>query len=546
MNKVFYKNAQNMSEVKDNCVDLIVTSPPYFNIKDYAKDGYQELIHAQKNNEQLGDLEDYQTFILELLKVWKECERVLKPNGKLAINVPLMPMKKSVYSTHYNRDIFDLNADIQHSILYSEKSKMYLYDTYIWHRTNSAKKLMFGSYPYPRNFYAQNTSEFISIYVKDGQPQNSVAPDIKEASKLTEEEWVTYTKQIWSLAIPAKDDMAYGKHSAIMPEEIVRRCVKMFTFVGDCVLDPFAGSGTTLKVAKEEKRSFIGYEVMPSYADIIEAKLDAAHEKKEATAQPNLFATNDIYEADCFSFLSRVQDKSVDLAIIDPPYNIGRAEWDRFNSDEEFFDFTFSWIDALIEKLNDTASLYIFNTPYNAAFILTHLVKKGLHFRNWITWDKRDGFSASKKKFNNGQETVLFFTKSDHYTFNCDEVRIPYESTERIKHAQKKGILKNGKRWFPNENGKLCGEVWHFASERHQQKENGKVYKLAHETPKPTALIERIIKASSNEGDVILDCFVGIGTTAFAAHKLNRKFLCGDKDGQYIKIAKEKIKNVSR
>ena len=137
---------------------------------------------------------------------------------------------------------------------------------------------------------------------------------------------------------------------------------------------------------------------------------------------------------------------------------------------EEFFNFTFDWIDKLISKLKDTGSIYIFNTPYNCAYILQYLVKKGLIFRNWITWDKRDGLGYSKKKYANGQETILFFTKSNNYIFNCDAIRTPYESEERIKHASKKGILKNGKRWYPNPNGRLCGEVWHFSSQRHKEK----------------------------------------------------------------------------
>ena len=276
LNKVFYKNAQNMSEVPDETVDLIVTSPPYFNIKDYAKDGYQKNKRGEKNKSQLGDLADYGRFIAELLKVWNECERILKPNGKLAINTPLVPMKKADYSTHYNRHIFDLNSDIQHSILHQRNTKIFLYDTYIWHRINSSKKLMFGSYPYPRNFYAQNTSEFITVYVKDGLPLNNTTKKIKASSKLTEKEWIEYTKQIWSIRIPNKGDIAFGDHSAIMPEEIVYRCVKLFTYVDDVVLDPFAGSGTTLKVAKEEGRNFIGYEIMPRYKDVINKKLTLA------------------------------------------------------------------------------------------------------------------------------------------------------------------------------------------------------------------------------------------------------------------------------
>ncbi len=107
-----------MNEVPDNSVDLIITSPPYFNIKDYAKNGTQDLQHSAQHVEDLGALEKYEDYLLGLLKVWLECYRVLKPNGKLCINVPLMPMLKKVLNTHYNRHIFDLHADIQHSILH--------------------------------------------------------------------------------------------------------------------------------------------------------------------------------------------------------------------------------------------------------------------------------------------------------------------------------------------------------------------------------------------------------------------------------------------
>ena len=273
LNRVFYKNSQRMDEVPDESVDLIVTSPPYFNVKDYSRDGYQKQNHSAKNEAQIGDLNDYREFIAELLKVWRECERTLKPNGKLVINTPLMPMKKADYSTHYNRHVFDLNSDIQNSILYQENTAMYLYDVFIWDRTNPSKKLMFGSYPYPRNFYAQNTSEFITVYVKDGVPIRNIPKKIKEASRLSEKEWVEYTKQVWRLPIPGKNDIAFGDHSAIMPEEIVYRCVRLFTFVGDVVLDPFAGSGTTLKVAKENDRHFIGYEIVKNYKTVIDKKL---------------------------------------------------------------------------------------------------------------------------------------------------------------------------------------------------------------------------------------------------------------------------------
>lgn len=274
MNKVFFGDSSNMSEIADCSVNLIITSPPYFNIKDYSKDGKQENIHSDKKENDLGAYDDYDLFIDKLLNVWKECERVLVPNGKLIINTPLMPIKKSDYSSHYNRDIFNLDADIQYSI--RKNTGMFLYDLYIWNRTNPTKSLMFGSYPHPGNFYAQNTSEFITVYVKDGKP---VIRDkkVKSENIIDKDIWVGYTKQIWDIPIPNKSDIAFGEHSAIMPEEIIKRCITLYTYKNDIILDPFCGSGTTLKVAKQMGRQFIGYEIYESYSNIIDKKLDSVN-----------------------------------------------------------------------------------------------------------------------------------------------------------------------------------------------------------------------------------------------------------------------------
>jgi site-specific DNA-methyltransferase (cytosine-N4-specific) len=276
LNKVFFSDARNMEEVPDRSIHLIVTSPPYFNIKDYSKDGHQNKQISRKKRAQIGDRSSYDEYLKDLLEIWKECERVLVSNGKLIINVPMLPMKRKDYNTHYNRHIFDLNADIEHTIL--KKTGLFLYDLFIWNRTNPSKRLMFGSYPYPRNFYAQNTSEFITVYVKDGKSNNKVGKERRKKSKLTQKEWVEYTKQIWDIPIPGRNDSAFGKHSAIMPEEIVRRCVRLFTYEGDTVLDPMAGSGTTLKIAKSLNRNFIGYELMEVYKDVINKKLAEADE----------------------------------------------------------------------------------------------------------------------------------------------------------------------------------------------------------------------------------------------------------------------------
>mgnify|MGYP000594276270 FL=1 len=250
-----------------------------------------------------------------------------------------------------------------------------------------------------------------------------------------------------------------------------------------------------------------------------------------------MLAINQIYHMDCLDFLAKVDDNSIDLLIADPPYNMDKAEWDSFDSHESFLNFSYQWLEKAIAKLKDNGSLYVFNTPFNSAFLCQYLVSQGMIFQNWITWDKRDGMGSAKRRYSTGQETILFFTKSKKHTFNFDDIRVPYESTERINHAKEKGILKNGKRWFPNENGRLCGEVWHFSSQRHKDKVNGKVVKLAHITPKPHDLIERIIKASSNPNDLVMDCFMGSGTTAIVAKKLGRNFIGCEKNQSYIDFA---------
>ena len=251
---------------------------------------------------------------------------------------------------------------------------------------------------------------------------------------------------------------------------------------------------------------------------------------------------NKIVLLDCFEYLKGIEDMSVDLAIIDPPYFLNKGEWDSFNSEKDFFNFTFKWIDSLIPKLKEGSSLYIFNTPYNSAIILSYLNEKKLNFQNWITWDKRDGFSHTKKRFVPNQETILFFSKGNPKTFNADDVRVEYDSKERMAHAMKKGILKkDGTRWFPNPNGKFCGDVWHITSERHKNKINGKVQKMGHATPKPLDMIERIIKASSKKGDIVIDFFVGSGTTAVAAKKLNRNFLCSDISKEFVLLANKRL-----
>lgn len=258
MSLVFHGDSRRMKELDEESVHLIITSPPYFNIKDYS---------GKSIEGQIGDFDDYHRFHCELLKVWQECERVLKPNGKLCVVSPLMPMLKSDMNTHYNRDILNIDGDIEYQI--KSEAGLFLYDKYIWNRPYSSQ-MMFGSYPKPGNLYSKNTSEFITIFVKDGEPEKRDAEAVK-ASLLTKEEWVEYTSHIWTIQAPPISDRK--THPATFPIELPRRLIKMFSFVGDVVLDPFAGSGTALKAAQDLQRDCIGYEINPEYLPLIKKKL---------------------------------------------------------------------------------------------------------------------------------------------------------------------------------------------------------------------------------------------------------------------------------
>jgi site-specific DNA-methyltransferase (adenine-specific) len=257
--------------------------------------------------------------------------------------------------------------------------------------------------------------------------------------------------------------------------------------------------------------------------------------------QKNSIEQNKVYLLDVKEFLNKLPDNYCDLIVADPPYNQSIDKWDIFKSQKDYILFMENWLELSYKKLKTTGSIYLFNTPLNSALLLPSLLKMGFLFQNWIIWYKKDGFKPSNKRFVSNQEVILFLTKSKKYSFNYNEIRIPYISKDRMITASTKGILKNGKRWFPNPNGKMCTDVWEIASERHRNKINGKIVKHFHPTPKPTELIKRIISASSNKKDLVLDLFSGSGVTSLIAKKLERNFIACDNNELYVNLLLSKI-----
>lgn len=269
-----------MSEIEDNSIRLIITSPPYFNIKDYGVD------------EQIGQSsQTYEHYIESMLPIWSECYRILKPNGKLCINTPMMPMGKKVYSTHYNRDILNINNDVEESIL--KKTDFYRYGNIIWDK-GSTDQLMMGSYPYPPNFYLLNTIEYINIFVKDGRPEK-INKELKEKSRLTKEEWREYISTIWKFAPERNRD-----HPAPFPVELPLRLIKMYSFVDDIVVDPFMGSGTTAIASILSDRKYVGYEINPEFVKMTDNRL-------EQIKQGKLFFQNNFGKKPDYEFIEMLR-----------------------------------------------------------------------------------------------------------------------------------------------------------------------------------------------------------------------------------------------
>ncbi len=243
-----------LRELPDECVALAITSPPYWNMIDYGMEG------------QIGT-GDYESYLEELIPVWKETLRVLIPNGKLAMITPVMPIRKSVINTQHTRHLKNISADIEQTLL-QEIPELKRYSLFVWQKQTTEK--MFGSYPYPPNIYEDNTIEFINVLVKEGKPP-SISKEVKEYSKITQEEWRNLTMQVWC-AYPADVKRGSG-HPCPFPVVLPQRLIMMYTlrraeevgFGGDLVLDMFCGTGATCVAAKAMGRNYIGMELNPRY-----------------------------------------------------------------------------------------------------------------------------------------------------------------------------------------------------------------------------------------------------------------------------------------
>ncbi len=242
-----------MLEIGDSSIDLIVTSPPYWHIKDYGVLG------------QIGYGQSLHEYLKDLYRVWKECFRVLKSGRRLCINIGDQFARSIIYGRYkvipIHAEIIaqceSLGFDYMGAIVWQKKTTM---------NTTGGANLM-GSYPYPTNGMIEIDYEFILIFKKPGII-SKIPVEIKNNSVLTKEEWKEYFQGHWYFGGAKQIE-----HEAMFPEELPKRLIKMYSFVGETVLDPFSGSGTTLMVALSLKRNAIGYEINEKFLNLMEKKL---------------------------------------------------------------------------------------------------------------------------------------------------------------------------------------------------------------------------------------------------------------------------------
>ena len=247
---LYHADARDMSYIPDKSVHLVLTSPPYFNLKEY-----------RKGKNQLGILDNYQDFIDELEKVWRECYRVLVPGGRVVCVVGDVCLSRKKYGRHV---VMPLHSDIAVSC---RKIGFDNLNPILWHKISNAKfeantnSSILGK-PYEPNAIIKNYVEYILMERKPGGYRQPTQQQRIE-SKLDKQDFQNWFSQIWEMPGASTKN----GHPAPFPIELANRLVKMFSFVGDTVLDPFSGSGTTMLAAINNGRNSIGVETEAYYCD---------------------------------------------------------------------------------------------------------------------------------------------------------------------------------------------------------------------------------------------------------------------------------------
>lgn len=230
--------------------------------------------------------------------------------------------------------------------------------------------------------------------------------------------------------------------------------------------------------------------------------------------------------------MEKMPSESIDLIITDPPFNIGKDYGGVYNDKKDAADYIRwckKWLTECIRLLKPTGSLYLFNYPENNAYLLPFLQSKMI-FKRWMTWHYPTNTGHSKSNFTRTQHSIIFCTKTKIATFNRDSIAEPYKNPKDKRIIER---LKKGSK------GRAPYDVFHFNLVKNVSKD-----KTEHPCQIPVSLIKIFIKASSNEGDVVLDPFGGSFSTAAAAKELNRNSISIEINPKYVEIGKKRLANI--
>lgn len=247
---------------------------------------------------------------------------------------------------------------------------------------------------------------------------------------------------------------------------------------------------------------------------------------------------NVIHNGDFLELVHQIDDESVDLIIADPPYNLGKDfgnDSDNWNSVKEWLDWSQEWLIECKRVLKETGSVFVYGIHRYICYVQCCMYEIGLKYGRQIIWHYENGWSQYSKSPAATYESILWFTKSENYTYHT--IREPYKSKSRLKHK----IIKNGKVWKPNPLGKQGGDVWEIpvlAGKRFEKE------KVNHPTQKPLALCDKIINHFSNPDELVLIPFAGSGSECVSATNNNRKFIAFEVNPDYIEIANERLGNI--
>ena len=241
-----------------------------------------------------------------------------------------------------------------------------------------------------------------------------------------------------------------------------------------------------------------------------------------------------IYHGDCLSAMSKVADASIDLVFADPPYNLGKRFGDfsdAWPSDQAYADWCFKWLDVALRKLKPTGSLYVM-TSTQAMPYLDLWLRERVTIHSRIVWHYDSSGVQARKHFGSLYEPILFCVKDPKaYTFNAADIEV-----EAPTGAVRKLIDYRKDVPAPYRTTKVPGNVWYIPRVRYRMAEYEN-----HPTQKPEALLRRIIKASSNPGDIVLDPFAGTFTTCAVARALGRRSIGIELSEGYVKIGLRRL-----